>query len=75
MEEVDIDARGLICPLPVLRLRKRLQGVAAGAEMSMLTDDPVAAIDIPHFCITEGHEVLRNDALDDARLFVIRKGT
>ena len=29
-----------------------------GAELSMLTDDPVAAIDIPHFCASEGHEVI-----------------
>jgi tRNA 2-thiouridine synthesizing protein A len=40
----------------------------------MLTDDPVAAIDIPHFCAEEGHEVLVNRVQDDARLFVLRKG-
>lgn len=73
MEDVDIDARGLICPLPVLRLRKRLQGIDDGEELTMLTDDPVAVIDIPHFCMTEGHEVI--DAMDrgTARFFRVKK--
>ncbi|GAA6149116.1 sulfurtransferase TusA family protein [Pseudooceanicola nitratireducens] len=74
LNAVDLDARGLICPLPVLRLRKRLMPLAAGDAFSMLTDDPVAAIDIPHFCAEEGHEVLVNRVQDDARLFVLRKG-
>lgn len=73
MDDVDIDARGLICPLPVLRLRKRLQAVEVGASLSILTDDPVAAIDIPHFCQSEGYEVLVNEPVGDARRFVVRK--
>jgi tRNA 2-thiouridine synthesizing protein A len=74
MDDVDIDARGLICPLPVLRLRKRLQGVAEGGELTMLTDDPVAVIDVPHFCGTEGHEVVENRDVGDARFFRVRCG-
>ncbi|WP_136635511.1 sulfurtransferase TusA family protein [Pseudooceanicola onchidii] len=74
MDDVDIDARGLICPLPVLRLRKRLMGVSAGAELTMLSDDPVAAIDIPHFCASEGHEVIENRDMGAARFFRVRRG-
>lgn len=74
MDEVDIDARGLICPLPVLRLRKRLQGVAVGAELTMLTDDPVAVIDVPFFCADAGHEVVEDRALEGARYFRVRRG-
>ena len=74
MDEVDIDTRGLICPLPVLRLRKRLQGLCAGAELTLLSDDPVAAIDIPHFCLSEGHEVLEDRMSGEARFFRVRKG-
>ena len=74
MDDVDIDARGLICPLPVLRLRKRLMAVAAGVELTMLSDDPVAAIDIPHFCREGGHEVVESRSEGDARFFRVRKG-
>lgn len=74
MDDVDLDARGLICPLPVLRLRKRLLGLPAGAEVTMLADDPVAAIDIPHFCREDGHELLENTAAADARFFRVRRG-
>ena len=51
----EIDAIGLICPLPVLKLRKVLQFVAVGERVQILTDDPVAVVDIPHFCQTNGH--------------------
>ena len=74
MDDVDIDAIGLLCPLPVLRLRKRLQPLASGDTLTMLADDPVAAIDIPHFCHEEGHTLLENRAEGEARYFVIRKG-
>ncbi|MGI3167682.1 sulfurtransferase TusA family protein [Pseudooceanicola sp. C21-150M6] len=72
--DVDIDALGLLCPLPVLRLRKRLQGIAAGEVLTILSDDPVAAIDIPHFCAQEGHAVLRDEPREGGRLFEVRKG-
>lgn len=74
MDDADIDARGLICPLPVLRLRKRLQDVAIGAELTMVADDPVAVIDVPHFCGTEGHEVVENRDDGEARFFRVRRG-
>jgi tRNA 2-thiouridine synthesizing protein A len=74
LDAVDLDARGLICPLPVLRLRKRLMALASGDQLSMATDDPVAVIDVPHFCAEEGHEVIDNRDADGARYFVIRKG-
>ncbi|GGE25673.1 hypothetical protein GCM10011360_12620 [Primorskyibacter flagellatus] len=72
---VDIDALGLLCPLPVLKLRKRLEGVPVGAEVSILTDDPVAVIDIPVFCRDGGHEVV--DSREDAGglVFRVRKGS
>ena len=54
-ETLEIDALGLLCPLPVLRLRKRIQGLPAGATVTVLADDPAALIDIPHFCHEAGH--------------------
>lgn len=50
-----IDARGLKCPLPVLKLEKALSGMPPGAEILVLADDPVARIDIPLLCRKHGH--------------------
>ena len=60
-----LDATGLLCPLPVLKARKRLAALAAGAVLVVRTDDPAAVIDIPHFCSEAGH-LLRDRAEDGA---------
>ncbi|MGB8623331.1 MAG: sulfurtransferase TusA family protein [Paracoccaceae bacterium] len=78
----EIDALGLLCPLPVLRLRKRISGLSPGSIVRVLADDPAAAIDIPHFCAEAGHEFLDQTPLNGAepqdgkapRAFTIRLG-
>lgn len=50
-----IDARGLKCPLPVLKLEKKLDGLAKGSALTVLATDPMAAIDIPLYCRQRGH--------------------
>ena len=50
-----IDARGQKCPLPVLRLEKRLAGLPAGAPVVVLATDPMARVDIPLHCRQHGH--------------------
>ena len=44
------DLRGYQCPLPVLKTRSRLRCMAAGERVWVHTDDPLAGVDIPHFC-------------------------
>jgi len=50
-----VDARGLKCPLPVLKMEKRLAQLPAGAQLMVLATDPIAKIDIPLFCTQHGH--------------------
>ena len=50
-----IDARGLKCPLPVLKLEKMLDGLPKGEIVTVLATDPMAAIDIPLYCRQRGH--------------------
>ena len=50
-----IDARGLKCPLPVLKAEKRLATLPAGSTLVVLATDPMARIDIPLFCRQQGH--------------------
>ncbi|WP_368187809.1 sulfurtransferase TusA family protein [Aestuariibius sp. HNIBRBA575] len=54
----ECDAIGLLCPLPVLKARKRLMAMDSGAVLTVLADDPAAIIDIPHFCTEAGHTFL-----------------
>ncbi|PIE15740.1 MAG: preprotein translocase subunit TatB [Rhodobacterales bacterium] len=70
----EIDALGLLCPLPVLKLRKRLQNHPSGAVVCLLADDPAAVIDVPHFCNEAGHELLQSREIDQGRIYQVRKG-
>lgn len=75
MPDLEIDASGLLCPLPVLRLRKRLRSLASGEEITLIATDPAAVIDVPHFCNQAGHVFLGATTLDDgATAYRIRKG-
>lgn len=75
MDQVtEIDARGLRCPLPVLRAQKLLAGLAPGALLRIRTDDPMALIDMPHFCAQAGHDLLSQEEDGAGHLFEIRRG-
>lgn len=69
----DLDATGLLCPLPVLKARKRLQGLGAGETLTMRADDPAAVVDVPHFCAEAGHELVSASSEDAVQIYVIRK--
>ena len=69
-----LDAKGLLCPLPVLKLRKRLNPMACGQCIELLTDDPAAIIDVPHFCAEAGHEIVSITKAAKHHIFIVRKG-
>lgn len=69
-----IDATGLKCPLPVLRAAKVLRGLEAGTVVTVLADDPMAQIDIPHFCHEAGHALIGEGAAQGVHSFTIRRG-
>ncbi len=71
--DLTIDAIGLLCPLPVLRLRKRMEALEPGQIACLLADDPAAAIDVPHFCNEQGHSYLGEDAIQSTTAYFIRK--
>ena len=72
--DADLDARGLLCPLPVLKARKRLSALAPGQVLRMLADDPAAIVDVPHFCAEAGHEMVDCQDSDSGQVYLIRKG-
>lgn len=69
-----LDAVGLLCPLPVLKARKRLKSMTDGAVLQVIADDPAAVIDIPHFCAEAGHALLEQGEDAGHQVYLIRKG-
>jgi tRNA 2-thiouridine synthesizing protein A len=67
-----IDARGLKCPLPVLKAEKRLDGLPQGSRLLVLATDPMARIDIPLYCRQHAYPVTLTEA-DGALCFEIEK--
>lgn len=73
MTDHELDAQGLLCPLPVLKARKRLESLKSGETLRLIATDPVSVIDVPHFCNEQGHELLSHAAEDGRHIFRIRR--
>jgi len=56
-EVYQIDAIGLVCPLPVLRFKKRTQGLPSGTQVEFLADDPTGRRDLQALCELTGHRI------------------
>ncbi|NBR90415.1 MAG: sulfurtransferase TusA family protein [Rhodobacteraceae bacterium] len=69
----EIDARGLLCPLPVLKARKRLSTMGNGEVLRLVATDPAAVIDVPHYCNESGNEFVGSEDMDGATAYLIRK--
>lgn len=69
----DLDATGLLCPLPVLKAAKRMRALPVGAVMRLSADDPAAVIDVPHFCAEQGHELISSEETAGVQIYLIRK--
>lgn len=70
---VRLDARDLICPIPVLKARKALNALPAGAILEVLATDPAAPKDFEAFCQATGNALLSTGEADGATLFRIEK--
>ncbi|MEO1161961.1 MAG: sulfurtransferase TusA family protein [Pseudomonadota bacterium] len=69
----EIDVKGLQCPLPVLKARKRLMSLNYGESLKILATDPAAAIDFPHYCAESGNELVSHYEEAGVLVFIIRK--
>lgn len=68
------DLKGLNCPLPVLKARKRLAGLQPGAKLWLETTDPLAVIDIPAFCTESGHRLIETQTVEGGHRFLVERG-
>ena len=68
-----LDAKGLVCPLPVLRARKAMKSLAQGDILEIHATDPASRLDVPHFCDATGNELLDMRKEGEVLIFRIRK--
>jgi len=69
-----IDARGLACPMPLMKLRQALMVIAAGEVVRLLATDPQTPDDVGEFCIATRHELLDHRRDGDVFSLLVRKG-
>jgi tRNA 2-thiouridine synthesizing protein A len=68
-----LDARGLQCPLPVLKARKALLALESGDRLLVEATDPMSTIDFPNFCREAGHRLVASENRDQILRFLIER--
>ena len=71
---IELDATGLLCPLPVLKLQKMIKSIKVKERIKLITDDPAAVVDVPHFCNGQGHHLIEISVQNGCNLFLIERG-
>ncbi|MBM3520292.1 MAG: sulfurtransferase TusA family protein [Alphaproteobacteria bacterium] len=71
--ETVLDLTGLLCPLPVLKAGKRLAGMAPGAVLTVIATDPMAEIDMAHFCRERGYLLMEQSREGQSFIFRIAR--
>lgn len=74
MSEFHLDARNLLCPMPVIRTQDRIQGLARGDILEVVSTDPGALHDIPAWCRINGHRVIDSRQQDNEVIIRIQVG-
>lgn len=71
MTRQTVDARGLLCPLPVIRTQNQARRMASGDEIEVLATDPGVRQDIPAWCRVHGHAIAEvSEADDEIRILI-----
>lgn len=75
MQTIDkeLDARGLVCPLPILRTKQSLAGMTSGQTLKIVATDPGSVIDFQVFAEQTGNELLSLAESDKEFIFLLRK--
>lgn len=68
-----VDARGLACPMPIVKTAQAIAGLASGELLEVLATDPGSTKDFVAWSRTTGHELIEQDAADGVYRFVLRR--
>ncbi len=69
----ELDARGLNCPLPILRAKKAINGMASGEVIRIIATDPGSVKDMEAFCSQTGNSLVSSASDGDGFVFLIEK--
>ena len=70
---LEVDASGLLCPLPLLRLKKALTEIASGEVVKVIATDPAAHLDIGVYTDQTGHQIIELVKQSQTQIFYIKK--
>ncbi len=74
MSHHQLNARDLICPMPVIRVQEKIDGLAAGDILEVTCTDPGALHDIPAWCRIHGHKLVETHTIDREHIVTIQVG-
>lgn len=69
-----LDARGMLCPMPIVKSAKAIQQVPDGEVLEILVTDRGACVDIPAWCSSRKHTLLFQDQEENVYRFYVRRG-
>lgn len=73
MADKELDARGLNCPLPILRAKKALNDLSSGQTLHIIATDPGSVKDFEAFARQTGNELLESNETDGEFTFLLKK--
>lgn len=72
-DEIELDARRLLCPMPVIRLQDCINQQSPGTRVRIFCTDPGTLNDIPAWCRINGHNLLSSEEIDHEYVFVVAR--
>ncbi len=73
MEAETLDCRGLMCPMPIVKLAKQIKGMESGEVVELVSDDVGSKEDVPAWCKRTGHELLETKEEDGEFYYYVKK--
>lgn len=74
MSNYQLDARHMLCPLPIIKTQDRVAELSSGDVLEVTCTDPGALNDLPAWCKINGHEVLETRESDDEVMIILKLG-
>ena len=71
---IELDARRLLCPMPVIRLQDCINQQASGTQVRIICTDPGTLNDIPAWCRINGHDLLDTEEVGHEYIFLVARG-
>ena len=73
MAEIVLDCRGMMCPMPIVKLAKKIREVDSGQVIEMIADDVGSKEDVPAWCKRTGHELMDQKGEGGVFYYYIKK--